>query len=144
MTKPETKTTFDAGKRHYHYGLGKRKCASARARVYADGKGIILVNGIESSKYFLTKYEQDLLTAPFELLGLNPKKFDITILVRGGGRTGQAAAIRHAVSKSLVEMNDENRVTLKRARYTSRDPRMVMTKTYGRPKARRSKQWSKR
>ncbi len=125
--------------------VGKRK--SAVARLYmTEGKGNITVNGRKFEEYFPTLKHQFAVLQPLKLLGVEGK-FDIKVNVQGGGMTGQAEAIRHAISKALVEVygyESEERKKLKEAGFLTRDSRVVERKKYGQPKARKQYQFSKR
>ena len=122
--------------------LGRRK--TSVARVYATkGKGKILVNGRELKDYFPTGTLQTIVQQPLELVEENGN-FDIQVNVHGGGFKGQAEAVRLAISKALIEDNSEHRSPLKKEGFLTRDPRMVERKKYGRRKARRRFQFSKR
>ena len=127
----------------YHYGLGRRKRATARARLFG-GKGKITINDKTAAEY-LDGDEQLLweLDRPLALLG-KEKAFDITIVVSGGGTSGQVDAMKLAISKALAEMNDDLRSTLKKAGLLKRDPREKERKKYGLRKARKKEQFSKR
>ena len=107
------------------------------------GKGKILVNGRELKDYFPTGTLQTIVQQPLELVEENGN-FDIQVNVHGGGFKGQAEAVRLAISKALIEDNAENRSPLKKEGFLTRDPRMVERKKYGRRKARRRFQFSKR
>lgn len=127
----------------YTYGLGRRKSATATARLYA-GKGEITINDklaleyLSSNKTYLAE-----ITDPLALAG-KQKEFDITILVKGGGLAGQVDAIKLAISKALVTEFPDLRPVLKKAGFTSRDPREKERKKYGLRSARRREQFSKR
>ncbi len=121
---------------------GRRK--TAIARVYLnDGKGNILVNKRDYKEYFPLATLQYIINQPLEITN-NLGKFDITVNLDGGGITGQAEALRLAISKALVELEPENRPPLKAKGLLRRDPRMVERKKYGRKKARKKFQFSKR
>ncbi len=132
-----------AKKETYHYGLGRRKRATARARLYG-GKGKITIND-KSANAYLDDDEQLMweLMQPLSLLG-KEKSFDITILVSGGGSSGQVDACKLAISNALASMNDDLRTTLKKAGLLKRDPRKKERKKYGLRKARKKEQFSKR
>ncbi len=122
--------------------IGRRK--TAVARIYMKpGKGDISVNGRELQNYFPTEVLQIILNQPFNLVE-SAGKFDVKVNVRGGGIAGQAEAIRMAISRALVEADGENRPALKKEGFLTRDSRMVERKKYGRAKARRRFQFSKR
>lgn len=127
----------------YHYGLGRRKSATARARLYG-GKGNITINDLPAKEY-LDGNEMLLheLSKPLSLIG-KEKAFDITIRVSGGGASGQVGAMTLAISNALAEMNDDLRSTLKKAGMLKRDPREKERKKYGLRKARKKEQFSKR
>lgn len=122
--------------------IGRRKTAVARIYMQA-GKGDINVNGKDIKVYFPTEVQQIILNQPFRLTN-NEGKFDIKINVKGGGIGGQAEAVRMAISRALVENNEENRPLLKKEGFLTRDSRMVERKKYGRRKARKRFQFSKR
>jgi small subunit ribosomal protein S9 len=127
----------------YTYALGRRKSASARARLF-KGKGHITVNGKTAEEYFAGS--QQLLreiNKPFALLE-KEGQFDVSIVVEGGGSNGQALAIRLAISKSLVVLNEDYKSTLKRADLLSRDPREKERKKFGLKGARKKRQFTKR
>ena len=122
--------------------IGRRK--SSVARVYlSDGKGDITVNGKTLKEYFPAEVLQIIVQQPFDVLD-KEGQYDVNITVRGGGPTGQAEAIRMAISRALTEVDAENRPALKKEGFLTRDPRMVERKKYGRRKARRRFQFSKR
>jgi small subunit ribosomal protein S9 len=122
--------------------IGRRKTAVARIYMM-PGKGEIKVNGRDYKEYFPFEVHQIVLQQPFATLN-NGESYDIKVNVRGGGVTGQAEAARMAISRALVEYNVENRPALKKEGFLTRDPRMVERKKYGRRKARRKFQFSKR
>lgn len=127
----------------YTYALGRRKSATARVRLYA-GKGNITVNGKTVSEYF--DGSEPLLrevNKPFVLLE-KEGKYDVTVVVEGGGTRGQADAIRLGISKSLVTLNEDYKATLKRADLLSRDPRERERKKFGLKGARKQRQFTKR
>ena len=122
--------------------IGRRKTAVARVYV-SKGKGNITVNKRELDNYFTTGTLQYKVQQPL-LLTDNLKAFDIKVNVYGGGVTGQAEAIRLAITRALVEINEENRAILKPEGLLTRDPRMVERKKFGQKKARKKFQFSKR
>ena len=122
--------------------IGRRKNAVARVYV-AKGKGNISINKREFENYFTTGTLQYKVMQPLMLTD-NTKKFDITVNVFGGGNTGQAEAIRLAISRAMSELNEENRSILKPEGLLTRDPRMVERKKFGQKKARKKFQFSKR
>jgi len=126
----------------YSYGLGKRKTSVAKVRLY-KGKGVIQVNGKSIKDYFAVKTNRDLAKSPLELTG-NDKKFDITVLIDGGGNASQAEAIRHGISRALIEADPLTKASLKKAGYLRRDDRIKERKKPGLKKARKAPQFSKR
>ncbi|MBC8610469.1 30S ribosomal protein S9 [uncultured Ruminococcus sp.] len=126
----------------YFYGTGRRKSSVARVRVYA-GTGSITINGRDIDEYFGLETLKLIVRQPLNLtdtLG----KFDIVCNVSGGGVTGQAGAIRHGLSRALLQYSEELRPALKKAGFLTRDPRMKERKKYGLKAARRAPQFSKR
>jgi small subunit ribosomal protein S9 len=122
--------------------IGRRKTAVARIYM-SEGSGKMTVNGKEANAYFTTGTLQFKLNQPF-VLTENVDKFDISVNVFGGGITGQAEAIRLAISRALCELDEENRKALKPEGLMTRDPRMVERKKFGQKKARKKFQFSKR
>lgn len=122
-------------KKNYYYGTGRRKTAIAQVRILS-GKGKCTINGKESS---LPNATSD----PLKLVG-KIDLFDISIKVSGGGKSSQLDAIRHGLSRALIDLNPEFRPTLKKAGYLTRDQRETERKKPGLKKARRAPQWSKR
>lgn len=122
--------------------IGRRKTAVARVYV-AQGKGNITVNKKEVKDYFPAGTLQYKIRQPLNLTG-NDENFDIKVNVFGGGITGQADAIRLALSRAMVELDAENRAILKPEGLMTRDPRMVERKKFGQKKARKKFQFSKR
>ncbi|WP_372945645.1 30S ribosomal protein S9 [Muriicola sp.] len=122
--------------------IGRRKTAVARVYL-SKGKGSISVNNRDLAEYFPTATLQYKVKQPFSLTG-NDDAFDVKVNVYGGGITGQAEAIRLALSRALCEIDEENRQTLKPEGLLTRDPRMVERKKYGQKKARKKFQFSKR
>jgi len=122
--------------------LGRRK--SAVARVYMQkGKGKITINKRDYKEYFSTGVMQYKINQAFELTD-TVNKYDVKVNVDGGGTTGQAEAVRLAISRALVEINPEYKPLLKAESLMTRDPRMVERKKPGQPKARKKFQFSKR
>jgi len=127
----------------YLYGLGRRKAATARARLY-KGKGNLTINDKPASEY-LSENKTMLaeLTDPLALVG-KQKDFDITVKVKGGGLAGQVDAIKLAIAKALTVGHADLRSTLKKAEFLKRDPREKERKKYGLRSARKKEQFSKR
>ena len=113
----------------YFYGTGRRKNSVARVRVYA-GTGKIVINDREMDNYFGLETLKLIVRAPLVLLGVEGK-YDVFVRVNGGGVSGQAGAIRHGLSRALLQQNEENRAVLKKAGFLTRDPRMKERKKYG-------------
>ena len=127
----------------YFYALGRRKSVTARARL-TNGKGLITVNSKPAEEYFAgSKSLLYQLERPFTVLEQNGK-YDVTIVVSGGGMSGQATAISLAIAKALVVMNEDLKQTLKRADLLGRDPREKERKKFGLKGARKQRQFTKR
>ena len=127
----------------YFYGTGRRKSSVARVRVYANGTGKITINDRDIDDYFGLETLKLIVRQPLEVTG-NENKFDIVCTVTGGGVTGQAGAIRHGLSRALLQYDENLRTTLKKAGFLTRDPRMKERKKNGLKAARRAPQFSKR
>lgn len=140
--KPEDDKIF-TGK--YFYAIGKRKTAVAQVRIYPAGKSEkgIIVNGNKINDYFTLSRLQEVINSPFISTG-NEGKFDAAIRVSGGGKNGQAEAIRLGISRALVNFDGELRKVLKGMGFLKRDARVVERKKPGLKKARRAPQWAKR
>lgn len=126
----------------YFYGTGRRKSSVARVRVY-NGTGKITINGRDIDDYFGLETLKLIVNQPLSITDTQGK-FDIVCNVTGGGVTGQAGAIRHGLSRALLQYNEELRPALKKAGLLTRDPRMKERKKYGLKGARRAPQFSKR
>lgn len=122
--------------------VGRRKQAVARVRL-TPGKGSVLVNEKEYTTYFKPKDIQEAVVAPLTLLSMRDK-FDVSARVVGGGFRGQAEAVRHGVTRALIDMDPELKKTLRGAGYVTRDPRVKERKKPGLKRARRAPQWAKR
>ena len=122
--------------------IGRRKASVARVYL-SPGKGQITVNGKDYKEYFPLPYLRYNIEHPLKLTD-NVTSYDIKVNVRGGGVKGQAEAIRLGISRALVDLNIENKQSLKENKYLTRDARVVERKKYGKPKARKSFQFSKR
>ena len=129
-------------KKPYFYGTGRRKHSVARVRLYA-GTGNVTINGRDIDDYFGLETLKLIVRQPLTLTNTT-SSFDVVCTVAGGGVTGQAGAIRHGISRALLEMNAEFRPVLKAAGFLTRDPRMKERKKYGLKAARRAPQFSKR
>lgn len=126
----------------YFYGTGRRKKSVARVRLY-PGTGLITVNDRDIEEYFGLDTLKLIVRQPLVLTN-TADKFDIVTRVNGGGVSGQAGAIRHGISRALLQAGDELRPILKKAGFLTRDPRMKERKKYGLKAARRAPQFSKR
>lgn len=125
-----------------NYGTGRRKTASARVFL-KPGSGAISINGKTVEEYFGRETSRMLVRQPLELIdGLT--RFDIKITVAGGGPSGQAGAVRHGITRALIQYDEELRPTLRAAGLVTRDAREVERKKIGLHKARRAPQYSKR
>ena len=130
-------------KKPHFYGTGRRKSSVARVHLFENGTGAITINGRDIDDYFGLETLKLIVRQPLvttELMG----KVDIVATVTGGGVTGQAGAIRHGLSRALLQINEEYRASLKAAGFMTRDPRMKERKKYGLKAARRAPQFSKR
>ena len=125
-----------------YYGTGKRKTSTARVFL-TPGTGQVVINSVDYQQFFPGKTQQGIVLQPLKVTE-NLEKFDLYINVSGGGYTGQAGAIRHGVSRALLEFDPELRQTLKKAGFLTRDPRIKERKKYGQPGARKRYQFSKR
>ena len=127
----------------YFYGLGRRKSATARARLYT-GKGNLTINDKPAAEYLDgNKTLLAEITDPLALVG-KQKDYDITVLVSGGGKAGQVDAIKLAIAKAITVDTADLRSTLKKAEFLRRDPREKERKKYGLRSARKREQYSKR
>ena len=124
------------------YATGRRKESTARVWVRA-GEGVITVNGRALDAYFGRETSKMVLNQPLTVLE-QAGKMDVDVIVRGGGLSGQAGAIRHGLSRALCVLNPDYRPALKKAGFLTRDARAVERKKYGQPGARRRFQFSKR
>ena len=126
----------------YNYGTGRRKSSVARVFIKL-GKGAFTVNGKPLDQYFARETGRMVVRQPLELTGLIGR-FDVDVTVAGGGITGQAGAIRHGITRALIEYDETLRSPLRTAGFVTRDAREVERKKVGRRKARRGPQYSKR
>ena len=124
------------------YGTGRRKSSIARVRL-VEGTGKITINGKDIDEFFFLLTLKVIVRQPLTVTNTTAK-YDVIATVKGGGFTGQAGAIRHGISRALVEANDEFRPALKSNGFLTRDPRMKERKKYGLKKARKAPQFSKR
>ncbi|MBR6682490.1 MAG: 30S ribosomal protein S9 [Clostridia bacterium] len=126
----------------YFYGTGRRKSSVARVRI-VPGTGAITINGRSIDEYFGLETLKLIVNQPFGVTETTGK-FDIICTVRGGGFSGQAGAIRHGLSRALLQADESYRPALKKAGFLTRDSRMKERKKYGLKAARRASQFSKR
>ncbi len=135
----------DTNRGDYYYGMGRRKTAIARVRLFPNGDGSITINGKNAQTYF---GQRDALmaavSAPLRALDLNSGAYTLTVRVVGGGTSGQAGAIRHGLSRALVRLNPDFKLALRKAGYLTRDPRMKERKKPGLKRARKAPQYTKR
>ncbi len=125
-----------------YYATGRRKTSAARVFL-KPGTGKITINKRDVKEYLQTSTNAMIIQQPFGITGTKGN-FDLYITVTGGGKSGQAGAIRHGISRALLLVDENHRGSLKKAGYLTRDSRMVERKKYGLHKARRSSQFSKR
>ncbi|MEO7775292.1 MAG: 30S ribosomal protein S9 [Steroidobacteraceae bacterium] len=125
-----------------NYGTGRRKTSTARVYLKA-GSGQITVNQRSLDEFFGRETGRMIVLQPLEIVEMT-KRFDIDVTVAGGGITGQAGAIRHGITRALIEFDETLRPTLRKAGFVTRDAREVERKKVGRRKARRGPQYSKR
>ena len=130
-------------KRQYQYGTGRRKSSIARVRLYQGGTGSITINGRSIDEYFGLETLKMVVRQPLNATS-TLGKVDIVATVEGGGVSGQAGALRHGISRALLQVNPDFRPILKKAGFLTRDPRMKERKKYGLKAARRAPQFSKR
>lgn len=131
-----------ATSRPFYYGLGKRKSAIAKVRLFQDGEGKVTVNALPLSKYFFSTHGENAL-APLALIE-RVKQFDIDVEVGGGGKVAQSDAIRLGISRALMLMDPALRAPLKQAGFLRRDSRIKERKKPGLHRARRAPQFAKR
>lgn len=141
ITTPK-KTEKDTTGR-YLETMGKRKSAAARVRLYQNGSGKMTVNEVDFMKYFPTPLTQMIIQEPLKTTALE-NTLDFTIKVVGGGKQGQAEAVRHGIACALLALNPDLRSVLKAEGWLTRDARVKERKKPGLRKARRAPQWSKR
>lgn len=128
----------------YYEGVGRRKAATARVRLYEDGnQGQFVVNGTSAEEYFSRAGDLDSIRGPLKTVGLEDQFF-VSVMVKGGGVTGQAGAIRHGLARALLKSDPELRSVLRRGGYLTRDPRVKERKKPGLKRARKAPQYTKR
>lgn len=129
-------------KKKGYYGTGRRKTAVAKVWLI-PGKGKVLVNDLDAGDFFGRKVLEVLVRQPLEKTGTGGK-YDVIAQVKGGGPSGQAGAVRHGISRALLQVDTELRPVLKKAGFLTRDPRVKERRKYGLKKARKAPQFSKR
>ena len=130
-------------KNPYKYGTGRRKSSVARVHLFENGSGNITINGRDIEEYFGLETLKMVVRQPLNATS-TLGKVDIVATVEGGGVSGQAGALRHGISRALLQVNPDFRPILKKAGFLTRDPRMKERKKYGLKAARRAPQFSKR
>ena len=130
-------------KNPYKYGTGRRKSSVARVHLFENGTGTITINGRDIDDYFGLETLKMVVRQPLNTTS-TLGKVDIVATVEGGGVSGQAGALRHGISRALLQVNPDFRPILKKAGFLTRDPRMTERKKYGLKAARRAPQFSKR
>jgi len=133
----------DLKKGHYFESIGKRKTAAARVRLHVGGDKTITINDKDYKEYFPTVELQGIVESVLEKMEVTDR-FTITVVMKGGGIHAQSEALRHGISRALVEINPEFRKKLRRLGYLTRDPRMRERKKPGLKRARKAPQWAKR
>jgi small subunit ribosomal protein S9 len=122
--------------------VGRRKEAIARVNIL-PGKGDLIVNGMDCDKYFVRETDKIIVRQPLRATN-TLTKYDIVAITNGGGISGQAGALRHAISRAILSLEPETKDILRKSGYLSRDPRMKERKKYGQKGARKRFQWTKR
>ena len=130
-------------KNPYKYGTGRRKSSVARVHLFENGTGSITINGRDINDYFGLETLKMVVRQPLNATA-TLGKVDIVATVEGGGVSGQAGALRHGISRALLQVNPDFRPILKKAGFLTRDPRMKARKKYGLKAARRAPQFRKR
>jgi len=130
-------------KGRYFEAIGRRKTAVARVRLYAKGDKGIIINNKPLKEYFFVSVLQEVVQSPLFIMGLQDK-FKITVILKGGGMSSQAEALRHGIARAIEVYNPESRQQLKQAGFLTRDSRMRERKKPGLKRARKAPQWSKR
>jgi small subunit ribosomal protein S9 len=139
----EEEIIIDKNDTRFYAAIGRRKTAIARVRLFTQGDKAIEVNGGDFKKYFTTEDLQQIVESSLKKMKAEDK-FRVTATVRGGGIHAQAEAMRHGISRALVEFNNDFRKRLRRAGYLTRDPRSRERKKFGLKRARKAPQWAKR
>jgi small subunit ribosomal protein S9 len=128
----------------YYEGVGRRKSATARVRLYAgENQGQFVVNGRPANEYFTRIGDWDIAREPLQIAGLEGNFF-VSVLVKGGGVTGQVDAVRHGLARALVKSDPELRSAMRKGGFLTRDPRVKERKKPGLKRARKAPQYTKR
>jgi len=127
----------------YYEGIGRRKESTARVRIMS-GSGQFIVNDKQFEEYFTRLGDVQTITAPFIAVGQARDTFDVSVMVNGGGVTGQTDAVRLGIARALLKMNPELRPTLRKAGHLTRDPRVKERKKPGLKRARKAPTYTKR
>ena len=129
--------------KRYFYAVGRRKRSTAQVRLYPEGTGRIIVNGKAVDEYFTRPQDLIGLARPLNSAG-HENTFDITIVVRGGGVTGQSGAVSHGLARALIKYDEDLRPVMRRGGFLTRDPRVKERKKPGLKRARKAPQYTKR
>ena len=127
----------------YYYGTGRRKTATARVRLIPGGSGVAIVNRLPMDEYFDREAVKMIIMQPFEVTE-TVGSFDLYVNVRGGGKAGQAGAIRHGIARALLQSDPELKPILKKSGFLTRDARMKERKKPGLKRARKAPTYTKR
>jgi len=139
----EIKTSKSVFSGKYISAIGRRKTAIARVRLFSNGKNQIVVNGKEYRDYFQVETMQSKVREPIEKMKLI-EKFDVSVVVKGGGVDSQAEAVRHGIARTLVKLDETLKKRLRQEGLLTRDSRMKERKKPGLKRARKAPRWSKR
>lgn len=143
VKKKETEKVSDNKPHKYYESVGRRKRAVARVRLFTKGDRGFFINAKPYIEYFSTTELQEIAGAALKKMKVEDK-FRVSVIVRGGGLSAQAEAVRHGISRALLKFNPDFRKRLKRAGFLKRDPREKERRKFGLKKARKAPQWSKR
>ncbi len=141
-TRRLSKARTNMATQDYFYGVGRRKTSVAQVRYYPAGDGQVIVNGKPFDEYFTRTGDTGSIVAPLVTAGLGG--YRITVIVAGGGVTGQAGAVMQGLARAIVKMNPDLRQPLRQGGYLTRDPRMKERKKPGLKRARKAPQYTKR
>lgn len=132
-----------AAEEQFYQGVGRRKTSTAQVRLYPGGQGRVMVNGKPAEQFFSRQVDFESVMAPLRTVEMD-STFDISILVSGGGVSGQAGAIRHGIARALLASDEEFRPKLRQGGFLTRDPREKERKKAGLKRARKAPQYTKR